>query len=142
MQIVTAEDWKKVEDAIQPWRNVCLLIDGYEITMELVPKTKTSYSIFLYVNGEFKGEWVDKDCEERRRFMYRRESYLHSKELRDSKKKLPAKTCKSITIDIDKKYVSFTPFFPSFTALRRSLVKNNKKIEWGDSYPNHSLYSL
>ena len=70
---MTADDWKKAEQMlIPPFGNAKFLIDGYNVTVEtrLTSINKYTYSLMVFVDGVFKGEWLTEDCEIRRRFCY------------------------------------------------------------------------
>lgn len=67
---MTAEEWKKVDEALTSvWSPyVHLKIDGYKVSLNLTQKSRFQNVIAVYINDEFRGKWLMEDCEERRRF--------------------------------------------------------------------------
>ena len=68
---MTSEEWKRAELNLNPLLgHVDFLIDGYNVSVAMIRTSKTKYSYMVYVNGTFKGTWLNEDCEIRRRFYY------------------------------------------------------------------------
>ena len=63
-------EWEEVEKAVRSGVNVTLCIDGYEVTLKPVKYNGFSTAILPFVNGEYKSEWLLKDCPQRRRFYH------------------------------------------------------------------------
>jgi len=133
---MTKEQWAEVEKALSGlYGRARLRIEGREITLarELVSKNKLG--VVVYVDGEWKGEWIGvaKDCDEQR-FMYPSRRSAYSTKERDRQKRLlkrfGKRWCKEQGItDPNKKATIFLPFFPSATAARRHFQKNFSEIE-------------
>lgn len=128
---MTPEDWKKVESELRlPFGRATLLVDGYELTLQVKEHKPLRFVICVYVNGWMKGEWLLNDCEERRRFMRPKKCALYTPAQR-------AKLTKGFTkrqvakyfADVDKKFDVFMPYWSSASSLKRHLVANNRSIE-------------
>jgi hypothetical protein len=129
---MTKEEWKEFENEITPYFGRTLLVDGYEIFVR-IRGGPTKYSYVCYVNGEIRGEWLSKDCEERLRFLRRVEKRVYSpakikKALEGSSKKYQKEFIK--THDLERTVVYYDISFPSVAAIRKQLEANNKSIEW------------
>jgi len=129
MLIQTNKDWKMVEENLKPHSSLKLLIDGYKITARWEFVSDSRLKIILYVNGEFRGEWLIKDSEIRRKFFYKRESYLFPAAERKRLKRVLSKKYYQ-QFKVDAKYTHYNPYFPSFAALKRHLKQSCEKIEW------------
>lgn len=67
---MTKEEWKQAEDALTHFFHpVELKVDGYDITLILERVGVYQNKIMVYIGGEFRGQWMAEDCEERRRFL-------------------------------------------------------------------------
>lgn len=125
------EEWKQVEAAATAFYPTAYLkVDGYDVALTLVRVSTYKNEIAIYVGGVFRGEWLGKDCEERRRFCQRRERSLLSAKQKADFKKLPKKQQK----DLLNRYHSLTyewyePYWSSFGTLKRHLLANNKSVE-------------
>jgi len=127
MLIKTKTDWETVKEEIDLFSSVDLMIDGYQITITM-QRHKMKLLYVVYVNGVVKGEWLTKDCEERRRFLQKTEKYLHNKNFRDNWAKKFGK--KSIEKDgINKKITGYGLTWGSWDKLRFHLSRNNENIE-------------
>jgi len=121
---MTKEEWKRCQEALKSLMNyVKLKIDGYEVTITLVRVGTYKNAIAVYVNGYLKGKWLAEDCEERRRFIQKREKALYSQA---EIKKMPKKLQKELS---QKKYEYYQTHWTSFGALKKHFVENNENIE-------------
>ena len=78
---MTAEDWKRAEQALNLFHPIQLKADGYDITLVLEPVSVYQNRIMVYIGGEFRGKWMAEDCEERRLFLQEhRHSLINHKE--------------------------------------------------------------
>ena len=110
---MTKDEWQEAERrALWKYGGLTLLVDGYKISVQRQYATPYKSKLAVYVNGTFRGKWLVEDCEERRRFCY---CVKHS---------LIKKNCPE-----DYAYYTYSPYYPSFAALRRQLVKNNQDIQ-------------
>lgn len=129
---MTAEDWRIAEEKLMPpYGRVSFEIDEYRVDVVLELKSKTTYVYVIYVNGRFKGEWLTKDCEIRRRF------YCHSK-----KNILTPKKREELIRKFGKREYNrfvkenpelcyldlYKPYFGTFKSLKSSFLKNNTDI--------------
>jgi hypothetical protein len=128
---VTKDEWKKVKDDLDFfYKTVYLRVDGYEVALILVRVSQYKNAIDIYINGYFRGEWLTKDCEERRRFVPYRMCYLYDKKFRDSmKSKRKMAIAKSMNLDPFIQYKAYRSHWHSFAALKKHLIANNKQIE-------------
>lgn len=128
---MSKDEWKQAEEALQHFfSSVQIQADGYNLTLRLERVGVYKNMIMVYINGEVKGEWLVKDCEERRRFFHKKtQSLLSSKQMADLKK-LPKKQQKELAERYNGlKYDSYSPQWPSFGSLKRHLIANNTDIK-------------
>lgn len=125
---MTDEEWKQVEQRLTPPIGyVRLNIDGYTVTIVTVKEKPLHYCLGVYVNGEIRVEWIDQDCEVRRKF-YR---HTTSSILNAKGRQMLKKERKSVREAILKKctFELYTPYWGSFKSLKAHLVKNCTSIE-------------
>ena len=129
---MTNEEWQKVkEKLVPPFGHVKLTVDGYRVSVGYVRTGETKYSLAVYIDGIFKGEWLSEDCEIRRRFCHCSQKQLFTG---NEKKKLIGKIGKREYEKLMKRdprmyYTVYEPYFGSFRTLKAHLIKNNKSIE-------------
>lgn len=102
---------------------VKLEIDGYEVTLVLMRIGTYKNAIGIFVNGVFEGKWLVEDCEERKRFIQKRERSLYKQ---SEVKKLPKKMQREM---LSKKYEYYRSHWSSFGTLKKHLTENNESIE-------------
>lgn len=134
---MTAEDWKKVEAALSgPYGCASFTVDGYALTLQVKQVKPLKFAVMVYVNGWFKGELLQNDCEERRRFYCPKKGRVFTAA---SKAKLTKGLSKRAIArylpDIDKTFSYWLPVWSSFAPLKRHLVANNKSIELQECFP-------
>lgn len=128
--IMTKEEWSQVEAALKDFFSlVKLKIDEYEVSLRLERIDTYSNRIGVYVNGEFKGKWLMEDCEERRRFLRKREKSVMTVKQRKDLEKLPKKFRKEYEEMLNRSYVYYEPWWTSFNSLKKHLIKENESIE-------------
>jgi len=140
---MTDEEWKEVEQAVEPpYGRAELIADGYKISIVCMKQKSLKYHLVVYVNGYIKGEWLLNDCEERRRFMrkykrcYLTENQKKSKQFRELPEDLKQKAVELNTI------TQYYFDFPSFKSLKSQLIRNNKSIEMADTFGNINAEEL
>ncbi|MEG1406821.1 MAG: hypothetical protein RSD23_03105 [Ruthenibacterium sp.] len=127
---MTTADWKEAEVLATSCFNVAhLLVDGYQIDLQMQRVNNYKNKIMVYINREFKGEWLREDCEERRRFYYKYERPIMSRKGIQEFNGLSKKAQKDFQKYRDQKYTTYSPLFPSFTALKRHFAAQNTNIE-------------
>lgn len=131
---MTKEDWARVEVALAHlYRVVKLRVDEYDVALMLGQVSAYKNLIIIEVNGCFKGEWLSKDCEERRRFCHRREQALFSAKQKATWNKMSKRAQKQLSreyrLDIEAKYEFYDPYWTSFRALKTHLINHNTSIE-------------
>jgi hypothetical protein len=75
-----------------------------------------------------KGEWLNGECEECRRFFRVKESFCYSAKDRASAKKHLSKSAYR-KYNFDKKWKAYFPDWYSFSSFKKHLTANNKEIE-------------
>jgi hypothetical protein len=122
------EEWKEVEEKLKSFYNgVRLKCDGYELSIMLERMGQFKNCLMIYINGELKGEWLLKDCEEQRRFFQPVTRSCLTQELKKELKKMPKKIREER--EAKAKYTYYKPYWTSFRSLKAHLIKNNNKIE-------------
>lgn len=131
---ITKEQWQKVQDALSsPYGQATLICDGYRVNLQVVPVGNLKFGILPYVNGWSKGEWLTKDCEERRRFMRSKTIRLHTaKQIAEMTRGLTKRAVKKYMPGLDKTMTVYSLAWQSFAALKRHLTANNKVIEFSE----------
>lgn len=139
---MTKEDWQTVEKSLDvPYSKVELMCDGYRVALQLTPMSKSRhvvrYMIMVYVDGWMRYEWLNKDCEERRRFLCPCERFSSKPKQRAALKRIQKQLSKkrmremgldTALFDPDHKFTYWNPYWTSFRALKRHLVANNVEI--------------
>lgn len=127
---MTKDDWLAFEYALtQPYGTAALLVDGFKVSFS-VSRSGMRLVILTYVNGVFKGEWIVKDCEERRRFYRPSSVSVYSEKERQKLTKGFSKTnVKKYFPNLDRKFFVYHFEWLSVTYLKRHLMANNKSIE-------------
>lgn len=124
------EEWKEIEEKLKSFFEVVKLnCDGYEVSLSLQRVSQYKNAIVVYVNGKFKHEWINKDCEESRRFLKKVSKSFYSQKQKNKYKKLSKKLQKELGVDVDKKYSYYLPYWTSFNSLKRQLAKENNSIK-------------
>jgi hypothetical protein len=126
---LTPEQWKRIGDALCfAYGSAELEIDGFKLLLQVVHAGPLKLTIVFFVNGWMRGEWLGKDCEERRRF-------FRPVTLRSYSYALKAKWIKALgkkraheMFELDKTCTFWMSDWPSFGPLKRHLVKFNTSI--------------
>lgn len=125
---MTPDEWKTAEGILSyPYGRVSLRCDGYDVTLIVSVIGKLKLGIVVYVNGKADLSWLNKDCEERNKFLCQKEKPLYCSAAAKVEKKL-AKLCKRPSRH-DKKYTYWLPYWTNVTALRRHFCKHNTDIQ-------------
>lgn len=126
------KDWDIAKERLQriwPYNQVELLIDGYEVTLQLQPVNDMFHNaIVVYVNGRFEGRWLTQDCEERRRFMPQRQRPCMSPSQIARYNKLPKRVQKELKDIRGKTYTEYSTHWTSWSALVKHFEANNTDI--------------
>lgn len=127
---MTKDEWKQVEEAVKSFFSpVYMIADGYEVTLILERVGPYKNMIMVYIGGQFKGEWLGNDCEERRRFMQKRVRSLLTPKQKADYKKLPKRLQKELSEKYHSmNYETYSPQWSSFGALKKHLIANNQNI--------------
>lgn len=120
------EDWQAIEQRlVYPGAQAKLTVDGYGVTLE-VHRHKMRMEVMVFVGGVCKGEWISKDCEERRRF-FRPVTHRPKPAPPKEVKLLGKKWCDAQRAKYTHTY--YLPLWPSVGALRRHFEKHNSSVE-------------
>jgi hypothetical protein len=128
---LTTEQWKRVETALYPpSARVDLEIDGYQVSLRIRSAGGLKFQIVPLVNGEFKVEWLFKDCEERRRFARPTTRPLYSPaRIAQITKSMGKRRGKQFADELLSGTITHYWYgWPSFGALKRHLIKHNTSI--------------
>lgn len=126
---MTKEQWQEVEKSLMHlYEPVKLICDGYNLTLRLT-RNKMQLVIAFYVNGRMTPEWMDQDCEERRRFFRPAKHSVWTASQKAQIAKMSKKQLKRLNIDPGKHVVFHYPWWTSFKSLKAHLVKFNTSIE-------------
>lgn len=115
---------------------VKLLVDGYEVTVQRRLVGKNRLSSVVYVNGEIKGKWIVSHREgeakelpeETRRFWQQKtKSFCSAEKIKAAQKALGKR--RAAEIGYGKRWIYYTPEWPSARSLMRHLLKHNDSIE-------------
>ena len=123
---MTTEEWKEVENELLVYGYpVKLKIDGYNIYLKSIRENMT-LCIALLVDGKFEREWIQEDCDIRRRFMCQSKRCLvKQKEI----EKVTRSKKRQQEIKANNMFISYSPYWSSFKRLKSHLIKNNTSIE-------------
>lgn len=125
---MTAEEWKICEEYLSGCYGIVhLKADEYNLTLAVVQAKKLRQEIVIYVDGEFRVEWIINDCEIRRRFCNKHKKLLYSqsemKKIMKMRKELRERVLERAY------YYWYEPCWQSFRSLKSHLIKNNDSIE-------------
>jgi hypothetical protein len=128
--MITAEHWKEIEKNLaSSFGRVVLKVDNYQnVTLEVRFMKSLKYCIMVFLDGQSKFSWGQKDCEERRRFCCETKRHLYPKKMRDQAQKKLRLMGKEWVERTMQTYSMFFPCWTSFTKLKRHLLKNNKEL--------------
>lgn len=129
---ITKEQWAVVAaELLFPHGRVELMCDGFRLTLSVEMVSKLKYGICVYVDGFFKGEWIGKDCEERRRFLRPVEKFLWPEKMRRDLIKIYGgkRAPKAKVAEVNTKHIAYYSWWTSAVSLHRHLRKHNTHIE-------------
>lgn len=127
---MTKEEWDDVEKTVMTrFGRVKLLCDGYQLRLGLVKLSAMKLGIGMWINGEINVEWMQADCEERRRFFRPYTRSVWSAPQLAQLKKFSKKQLQNSGLDIGKTFTTYYPWWTSFKPLKAHLIKNNTSIE-------------
>lgn len=127
---MTKDEWDQVEKAVESQFCVTnLTVDGYSLKLILERIGRYELGIAVYIDGEIRGEWIMKDCEERRRFYRRSTRSVLNKKEKDMLKKMSKKRRDEFAKEYNTTYDVYYPYWQSFRALKKHLIDNNNDIQ-------------
>ena len=124
---MTKEQWKAVEQKVllYPYTIAKLQADGHVLSLSM-QRHKMRLVIVVYVDGKIDFNWLNEDCEIRQKFFQLRKRSLLTRKDRERLKREKKSIREEITAQAT--YYSYSPYWTSFTALRRHLEKNCESI--------------
>ena len=124
---MTKEQWKAVEQKVllYPYTIAKLQADGHVLSLSM-QQHKMRLVIVVYVDGKIDFNWLIEDCEIRRKFFQQRKRSLLTQKDRDRLKREKKSIREEITAQAT--YYTYSPYWTSFTALRRHLEKTCESI--------------
>ena len=126
---LTPEQWKRVEDALGfAHGEVTLEIDEFHVSLQVQYLSPLKLAIQPFVNGWFRGEWLGKDCEERRRFFRPVVMHVYSPAAKAKWIKALGKKRTHELFDLDATKTYWQSCWLSSGSLRRHLIKHNTSI--------------
>ena len=124
---MTKEQWKAVEQKVllYPYTSVKIRADGHVLSVIML-QNKMRLLIVVYVDGKLDYNWLLEDCEIRRKFFQQRKRSLLTRKDRERLKREKKSIREEITAQAT--YYTYSPYWTSFTALRRHLEKTCESI--------------
>jgi hypothetical protein len=132
---MTPAQWKDLQAQLNtPYGYAKLMVDGFVLTVQ-VERTSSKaikYELVVYVNGQIKWSQGKDDRDERRRFWRKTVRRVYSVArietmLKGLGKRDAARFRKSM--DLDRTFDFYVPYFSTFASLKAQLVKNNASVE-------------
>lgn len=127
-------DWDALEAQMaSPWGHMKLKCDQFEVVLQQQTDSKSkSWKTVVYVDGYFKGEWMQADGdkpkhEEARRFLRKESRRLYSaKDVERHRKFMGKREAKKLE---EKRLVLFHPTWKSFNSLKKQLLATCSSIQ-------------
>lgn len=125
---MTNDEWQQLEQHLC-WvgSRADLKIDGYNVTLIVVPEKPLKNVIAVYVNGKIDIDAAQHDTKIRRKFYQKHKGSL----LTSSSRKKLKKESKAFQKQVAEKaaYYYYYPFWSSFKSLKSHFIKKNTSIE-------------
>lgn len=125
------EDWAYVEEVLSGvYRSIKLRVDGAVVTFQRTLVRKNQIGICTYVDGWFKGIWLNPaDNHPETQYLRPYSRLMYSAKTRNSMKALSKKRLKEMELDPNARhsYVSF--YWHSVSSIRKHYEKTFKSIE-------------
>lgn len=130
---MTKDEWLQVQDKLShPWGSVKLMVDGYALTLQVQQIKPLKYVVTVFVNGVYKGEWMNGEADEAKRFCrpVKKSVWSPAKKKAVLKGLSKAEAKRAVEyLDLNKTWTHWDVWWPSFGPLKRHLILNNKSIE-------------
>ncbi len=128
---MTKEEWDLVKTSLaDAYGRVHLVVDGFNLSLQVTRVAPMKYEICPYVNGKFEGRWLTQKTEEAVRFMRPQKVSLYSpKDKAALTKGLSKKQIRELIPNLDVTKTYYTWGWSSFVSLKRHLLANNQSIE-------------
>lgn len=129
--MISKEEWEKIESMLTgAFGRVELSVDGFQVVLQIERVKNLKFGIVPYVNGEFRGSWLDTDNEIGKRFYRPVSRFLHTAKFRaDLIKIYGGKRCPKSELDkINKKITFRDPVWTCPKKMRCHFVKSNKEL--------------
>lgn len=128
---MTKEEWAAVEKAMSGYRGrATLKVDGREVKFQWLAVGKNRLAIATFIEGQFKGEWLDPEkATPEQRYMRPVSKFKWTAKSRRELKKLSKRRLEALGYDPDEKWHGFRPVWPNATAIRRHYQKTFASLE-------------
>lgn len=128
---MTKDEWLLVKNKLShPWGSAELLVDGYELVLQVQQVKTLKFTIMVFVNGVSRGAWYSGEAEEAKRFCRPVTKALYGPAMkRAATKGLSKSFIKKHCGYLDKTYSFCELHWPTFAPLQRHLIANNKVID-------------
>ncbi len=126
---MTNEEWELVKENVEKGigGTAYLLIDGYEITLNMQPISRYKNAIAVYVNGQINGDWLLHN-DELGKEICQRFFQPHTK-APSVRKGVKLSQKQKAELKAKFGYTYYDPWWTSFRKLKAHLVRNNKNIQ-------------
>lgn len=130
------QQWQVIEKQLSfPYSKVELKCDGYQVSAVVEKSKGLKYCVVVYVDGVYKGEWMDGKHEQPLKFHCKKRRYfLRGKQRQDclrelNKRGTPAASKEMYRKWLDKYHEYWMPFWPSAKSFCRHIQKTCTQIE-------------
>lgn len=132
---LTKEQWQVLENQLSyPLGRVKLRCDGYQISAYVEKSKGLKFEIMVYIDGEFRGVWLNGEDERCLKFYRAIKHYLWRgklrEELKDDLRKRQTKESRDRYKEmLEEHFFTWVPYWPSASAFFRHIRKTCKQIE-------------
>jgi len=128
--------WKQIEEQLQPYSSVELLVDEHEITLQLhLERINMKYHIAVFVDGEMN--WNEENKELREKFWCAGiKAFYKPSEVKELEKECGKRWLKKNHPEAYKKGTFYRPHFRTFGSLRNQWKKRGLKPEIRNEVPD------
>lgn len=127
---MTKEEWDQAKTILaSAYGVVQLVVDGFNLTLQVVRVAEMRYEIMPYVNGKFEGRWITQKTDESVRFLRPKTVSLYTPKEKARAKKLRKEIRDAVYPGLEKQTTYYIWGWSSFASLKRHLLANNKSIE-------------
>jgi hypothetical protein len=130
---MTADEWKKVEEALSGYMGIVdLNVEGTPIQFRRGLVAKNRLGIVTFVCGKWEGKWMmpdNKNEHPEKRYLRPVWRFSWKREARKMLKKMSKRQLKRMGYDPDEKYLAYSLIWSSAATIRRHYEKTFKNIK-------------